>query len=92
MPGSTLTGHTDAVEHEIYTGHSIPIRCAPSRMSPRKINKEEECVADMLAGGQIDPSESPWFGTGRPGDEKRWWYPVMCEHCDSQGRQPIAPD
>ena len=33
-PGSTLTGHTDAVEHEIYTGDSSPIRCAPRRMSP----------------------------------------------------------
>ena len=26
-PGSTLTGHTDAVEHEIGTGHSTPICC-----------------------------------------------------------------
>ena len=33
-PGSTLTGHTDAVEHEIDTGDSSPIRCAPRRMSP----------------------------------------------------------
>ena len=60
MPGLTLTSHTDAVEHEIDTGHSTPIRCAPRRMSPQKIRKEEECVADMLAGGQIEPSDSPW--------------------------------
>ena len=45
-PGSTLTGHTDAVEHEIDTSNSIPIRCAPHRMSPRKMKKE--CVNDML--------------------------------------------
>ena len=45
-PGSTLTGHTDAVEHEIDTGNSTPIRCAPRRMSPRKMKKEEECVND----------------------------------------------
>ena len=38
-PGSTLTGHTDAVEHEIDTGDSSPIRCAPRRMSPQKIKK-----------------------------------------------------
>ena len=31
-----------------------------SRMSPQKIKKEEECVADMLAGGQIEPSDCPW--------------------------------
>ena len=59
-PGSTLTGHTDAVEHEIDTGNSAPIRCAPRRMSPQKMKKEEECVSDMLTGGQIEPSDSPW--------------------------------
>ena len=60
VPGSTLTGHTYVVEHEIDTGHSTPIHCAPRRMSPQKIKKEEECVGDMLAGGQIEPSDSPW--------------------------------
>ena len=59
-PGSTLTGHTDAVEHEIDTGNSTPIRCAPRPMSPQKMKKEEECVTDMLTGGQIEPSDSPW--------------------------------
>ena len=29
-PGSTFTGHTDAVEHEIDTGDGSPIRCAPA--------------------------------------------------------------
>ena len=48
MPGSTLTGHTDAVEHEIDTGDGLPIRCAPRRMSPQKMKREEECVAEML--------------------------------------------
>ena len=37
VPGSTLTGHTDAVEHAIDTGDSRLIRCAPRRMSPQKI-------------------------------------------------------
>ena len=60
VPGSALTGHTDAVEHTIDTGHSTPIRCAPRRMSPQKIKQEETCVAEMLAGGQIEPSDSPW--------------------------------
>ena len=59
-PGSTLTGHTDAVEHEIDTGHSAPIRCALRRLSPSKMKKEEECVADMLTGGQIEASVSHW--------------------------------
>ena len=60
MPGSALTGHTDAVEHTIDTGSSAPIRCVPRRMSPEKIKKEEACVAEMLTGCQIEPSDSPW--------------------------------
>ena len=59
-PGSTLTGHTDAVEHEIDTRDGAPIRCAPRRMSPQKMKKEEEWVTEMLTGGQIEPSDSPW--------------------------------
>ena len=50
----------DAVEHEIDTGDGSPIRCAPHRMSPQKIKTKEECVAEMLTGGQIEPSDSPW--------------------------------
>ena len=29
-------------------------------MSPQKMKKEEECVSEMLTGGQIEPSDSPW--------------------------------
>ena len=43
VPGSTLTGHTDAVEHEIDTGDGSPMRCSPRRMSPQKMKKEEVC-------------------------------------------------
>ena len=53
VPGAPLTGHTDAVEHDINTGDRLPIRCAPRRMSPQKMKKEEECVIEMLTGGQI---------------------------------------
>ena len=60
VPGAPLTGHTDAVEHDINTGDRPPICCAPRRMSPQKMKKEEECVTEMLTGGQIEPSDSPW--------------------------------
>ena len=60
VPGSTLTGHADAVEHEINTGDGSPIRCAPCRMSPQEMKKEEQCVAEILTGGQIEPSDSAW--------------------------------
>ena len=49
VPGSALTVHTDVVEHTIDTG-TTPIRCAPRRMSPQKIKKEEACVTEMLTG------------------------------------------
>ena len=29
-------------------------------MLPQKIKKEETCVSEMLTGGQIEPSDSPW--------------------------------
>ena len=48
------------MEHDINTGDRPPIRCAPRRMSPQKMKKEEECVAEMLTGDQIEPSDSPW--------------------------------
>ena len=60
VPGSVLTGHTDAVEHIIDTGDCPPIRCAPRRMSHQKIKQEETCVEEMLTSGQIEPSDSPW--------------------------------
>ena len=60
IPGSALTGHTDAVEHTIDTGDTPPIRCAPRRMSPQKIKQEESSVEEMLSGGQFEPSDSPW--------------------------------
>ena len=41
VPGSALSGHTDAVEHTNDTGDSPPIRCAPRRMSPPRLNKKK---------------------------------------------------
>ena len=60
IPGSAQTGHADTVEHTIDTDDTPPIRCAPRRMSPQKIKQEESCVKEMLSGGQIEPSDSPW--------------------------------
>ena len=60
VPGAPLTGHTVAAEHDINTGDRPPIRCAPRRMSPQKMKKEEECVTEMLTGGQIEASDIPW--------------------------------
>ena len=77
IPGEPLTGHTDAVEHDIHTGDRPPIRCAPRRMSPQKMKKEEACVTEMLTGGQIEASDSPLVVTGGLSDEERRRYPVL---------------
>ena len=53
VPGAPLTGQTDLVEHDINMGDRPPICCAPRRMSPQKMKKEEECVAE------IESSDSP---------------------------------
>ena len=43
-PGSTLTGHTDTVEHEIDTGDESPIRCTPPDGTSE--NEERRGVSD----------------------------------------------
>ena len=37
-----------------------PVRCGPRRLAPAGLRKEQECVKDILTGGQIEPSDSPW--------------------------------
>ena len=41
--GTTLTGHTDVVQHEIDTESHRSIRCAPRRMAPAKMAAEDKC-------------------------------------------------
>ena len=48
-PGEPVTGRTKSVQHEIVTKDARPV-----------LRKEQECVKDMLTGGQIEPSDTPW--------------------------------
>ena len=59
-PGEPITGRTDAVLHDIDTGDNKPIQTPLRRLSPTKIQQQEVKVAEMLKGGQIGPSDSPW--------------------------------
>ena len=36
------------------------VRCGPRRLAPSGLRMEQECIKDMLEGGQINPSDSPW--------------------------------
>ena len=59
-PGEPVTGRTTSVQHEIITSDARPVRCGPRRLAPAGLRKEQTCVQEMLQGGQIEPSDSPW--------------------------------
>ena len=59
-PGEPATGHTTSVHHEILTSDARPVRCGPRRLAPAGLRTEQTCVKEMLEGGQIEPSDSPW--------------------------------
>ena len=59
-PGEPMTRRTKSVQHEIITKDARPIRCGPRRLAPAGLRTEQECAKDMLTGGQIEPSDSPW--------------------------------
>ena len=70
-PGDPVTGHTQVVRHKIETNGARPVRCGPRHLAPAVLQTEQDCVRDMLEGGQIEPSDSPWacvergYGEGR---------------------------
>ena len=59
-PGEPVTGRTSTVQHDITTTDARPVRCGPRRLAPARLRKEQTCVKEMLEGGQIEPSDSPW--------------------------------
>ena len=59
-PGDPVTGRTKTVQHNIITTDARPVRCGPRRLAPAGLRKEQTCVKEMLEGGQIEPSDSPW--------------------------------
>ena len=59
-PGEPVTGHTTLVQHEILTSDARPVRCGPRRLALAGLRTEQTCVKEMLLGGQIEPSNSPW--------------------------------
>ena len=55
-----MTGRTTSVQHEILTSDAQLVRCRPRRLAPASLRTEKTCVQEMLLGGQIEPSDSPW--------------------------------
>ena len=58
--GEPVTGRTTTVQHDIITTDARPVRCGPRRLAPAGLRKEQTCVQEILDGGQIEPSDSPW--------------------------------
>ena len=58
--GYPVTGRTTSVQHEILTPDARPVRCGPRRLAPAGLRTEQKYVQDMLLGGQIEHSDSPW--------------------------------
>ena len=54
-PGKPVMGHTTSVQHKILTSDAGPVRCGP-----RRLQTEQTCIKEMLLGGQIELSDSPW--------------------------------
>ena len=59
-PGEPVTGRSKSVRHEIEINNARPVRCGPRRLAPAGLRREQDCVREMLSGGQIEPSDSPW--------------------------------
>ena len=70
-PGEPVDRTNESVQHEIVTKDARPVRCGPRRLAPGGLRKEQECVKDMLTGGQIEPSDSPWASPVVFGNEER---------------------
>ena len=61
-PGEPVTGRSKSVQHEIEINNARPVRCGPRRLAPAGLRREQDCVREMLSGGQIEPSDSPCIG------------------------------
>ena len=55
-----MTGRTTTVQHDIENNDTWPVQCGPRRLAPAGLRTEQICIKEMLEGGQIEPSDSPW--------------------------------
>lgn len=57
---SNLPGHTDLLQHSIYTGGCPPVNQHPYRISVAWQREVRDEIQQLLALGVIRPSKSPW--------------------------------
>ena len=59
-PNPLAPGTTDKVVHEINTGDASPVKAHPARASPAEQEYIKDAIGNMIKGGIIRPSRSPW--------------------------------
>ena len=59
-PGEPVTGRNTSFQHEILTSDARPVWCGPRRLALAGLRTEHTCIREMLAGGQIELSDSSW--------------------------------
>jgi hypothetical protein len=59
-PNPLAPGTTDKVVHEINTGDASPVKAHPARASPAEQEYIKDAIDNMIKGGIIRPSRSPW--------------------------------
>ena len=71
-------GRTDCVKHHIETGDAAPVKQRPRRHSPKEQEEITRQVQNLIAGGQIEPSDSPWASNvvlvNKKDGTKRFWF------------------
>ena len=60
------------------TSDARPVRCGPRRLAPASLQIEQTCIKEMLLGGQIEPSDSPWASPVVLVTKKGWIYVFLC--------------
>jgi len=68
---------TNLLEHDIDTADAAPIRQPPRRPPLAPGTAENDLIAEMLAAGVIEPSDSPWASPVCLAKKPRWLLSLL---------------
>ena len=85
----SVTERTTAVRHDINPQDARPVRCGPRRLAPAGLRNEQTCIQEMVEGGQIEPSDSPWASPVVLVTKKMGLRLSPIEHFNCEGCLPL---